>query len=276
MWNLQNNTLFQLGGHQHAKSTPGMLQDVFIFKNIAFDELGVRKLMEAKPPRSSPMLKRLMRVLGVHPLDDICLAPDWELNPYRQFAWGLCPTVVCGPVSLNEWFLTYGWTRPHRLSRRQAADPHAVPISMPHATAAEDTALSHATALDSFDPNIDTDTDTYTHIHTNDNTARDAGPDKAPGPGTGEGTGTGLADGYSDEYDDYYSYTSADFDEEELEGRDEGPDLDAVNLDNYSEDELLDLYASIEAAEKLEYDYLNGDAEMGDAYDGRSPVLTQY
>ena len=98
--NFKNNSILQVGGIKGKKSMTGMIQDFIVFRNMALNPEEIIALMHHLPPTKYPTLEKLIEHYQIDNLNQICL-PRWENNYYIQKLWGLCPTVVCGPICIN-------------------------------------------------------------------------------------------------------------------------------------------------------------------------------
>ena len=99
-----NNTVFHLGGVRGGYSSPGMVQDVIIFKNISMTQTQIQDIISERRPLTSQFNKRLLKMNGIYSLEDYCPI-DWMRNGYVSVRWGLCPDSLCGPICLDEAFL---------------------------------------------------------------------------------------------------------------------------------------------------------------------------
>jgi hypothetical protein len=59
-----NNTIFQVGGNKEGITFPGMVQDVYIVKNLAMNQTEIEELMRLRPPKSFPTLSKLLPKYG--------------------------------------------------------------------------------------------------------------------------------------------------------------------------------------------------------------------
>ena len=99
--NFKNNSILQVGGIKGKKSMVGMIQDFIVFRNMALNAEEISALMHHLLPKKYPTLEKLIEHYQIDNLVQICL-PRWENNYYIQKLWGLCPTVVCGPICINS------------------------------------------------------------------------------------------------------------------------------------------------------------------------------
>lgn len=100
-----NNTVFQLGGSRNRKGFVGMMSNVQIFRNIAMNLDQVKALYNSFQPRSSPMLSKLLTSYGIYTTEGFC-PRAWKGNDYLLYSWGICPESICGPLCIDEGFLT--------------------------------------------------------------------------------------------------------------------------------------------------------------------------
>ena len=88
-------------------STPAIVQDVIVVRDVAFSQAQVRQLLSrSRPPSALTSLVQLLPLVGAYSLEGICVMP-WEDDMYLMKQWNLCPSVVCGPICLDESFFLF-------------------------------------------------------------------------------------------------------------------------------------------------------------------------
>jgi hypothetical protein len=142
-----NNTVLYVGGQPNSlgqHSTAGMVHGLAVLRNLALSPAQVRELSERTRPPPSPHLQALLRQHRIPSLEGLCPVPvagDW----YRQWEWGLCPEVLCGPQCLDENIYLEHWgEKAIPLISRRIAMTEALGIPSILATAAEEESGSGA------------------------------------------------------------------------------------------------------------------------------------
>ena len=94
-------------GNLGVASTPAIVQDVIIVRDVAFSQAQVRQLLNrTRPPSALTSLVQMLPLVGAYSLDGLCIIP-WEDDMYLMKQWDLCPSVVCGPICLDESFFLF-------------------------------------------------------------------------------------------------------------------------------------------------------------------------